>query len=259
MTNGWFESLVEKTGKPYLSYSSIKYALQDIALFELYMQGKLRKESEALTFGSAYDCLLFEPHKFDETFFVFDDGKIIKEIGGKNPRVTKTYKEWKQEQKELAGKKVVLSAEDYQQCIDMITRLDDSKVLNIYLDGEYQVEFHQKLDIGGEVIPFRGFLDCLGEGFIADSKSSRSVKAFPRDVRSFGYDIQAFLYTHAFGIQDFYWVVQEKAYPYLPAVYKASEETLDSGKRKVARALNIIKEHYENDKPSSTFFLQGEI
>jgi hypothetical protein len=53
--------------------------------------------------------------------------------------------------------------------------------------------------------------------------------------------------------------VQEKAYPYLPAVYKASEETLDSGRRKVARALSIIKEHYENDKPSTTFFLQGEI
>ncbi len=55
MTNGWFESLVERTGKQYLSYSSINYALQDIALFELNMQGNLRKESEALTLGSAYD------------------------------------------------------------------------------------------------------------------------------------------------------------------------------------------------------------
>lgn len=259
MTNGWFESLVERTGKQYLSYSSIKYALQDIALFELYMQGKLQKESEALTFGSAYDCLLFTPHEFDSTFFVMDDSEVIRDLGGKNPRVTKAYKEWKKEQEALAEGKTVLSIEDYQQCLDMITRLDDSKVLSIYLDGDYQVEFHQKLDIGGEVIPFRGFLDCLGQGFIADSKSSRSVKGFTRDVRFFGYDIQAFLYTHAFGIQDFYWVVQEKAYPYLPAVYKASEETLDSGKRKVARALNIIREHYQQDKPSSTFFIQGEI
>jgi len=259
MTHGWFESLVKKTGKKYLSYSSVKYALQDIALFELYMQGKLRKESEALTFGSAYDCLLFKPHKFDKLFHVMDDTEIIKEVGGKNPRVTKAYKEWKAEEKDKAKDKTVVSIEDYQQCIDMITRLDESKVLDIYLGGDYQVEFLQELEIGAEVVPFRGFLDCLGKGFISDSKSSRSVKGFPRDVRVFGYDIQAYLYTHAFGVRDFYWVVQEKAYPYLPAVYKASEETLDSGKRKVVRALSIIKEHYENDKPSTTFFLQGEI
>jgi hypothetical protein len=259
MTDGWFESLVEKTGKKYLSYSSIKYALQDMALFELYMQGKLKKESDALTFGSAYDCLLFTPHEFDNTFHVMDDSQIIQDLGGKNPRVTKAYKEWKTQQEELAKDKVILGIEDYQKCIDMITRLDDSKVLSIYLDGDYQVEFNQKLDIGGEVIPFRGFLDCLGKGFISDSKSSRSVKGFSRDVRVFGYDIQAFLYTRAFGFQDFYWVVQEKAYPYLPAVYKATEDTLASGERKVARALNAIKKHYESGKSTSTYFIQGEI
>jgi len=176
MTNGWFESLVKRTGKKYLSYSSIKYALQDIALFELYMQGKLRKESEALTFGSAYDCLLFESHKFDKLFHVMDDTEILQDLGGKNPRVTKVYKEWKAEQKALAKDKTVVSIEDYQQCIDMITRLDESKVLNIYLDGDYQVEFLQELEIDNEIVPFRGFLDCLGKGFIADSKSSRSVK-----------------------------------------------------------------------------------
>lgn len=259
MTNGWFESLVEKTGKKYLSYSSIKYALQDMALFELYMQGKLKKESDALTFGSAYDCLLFTPHEFDNTFHVMDDSQIIQDLGGKNPRVTKAYKEWKAQQEELAKDKVILGIEDYQKCIDMITRLDDSKVLSIYLDGDYQVEFNQKLDISGEVIPFRGFLDCLGKGFISDSKSSRSVKGFSRDVRVFGYDIQAFLYTRAFGFQDFYWVVQEKAYPYLPAVYKATEDTLASGERKVTRALNAIKKHYESGKSTSTYFIQGEI
>ena len=112
MTHGWFESLVKRTGKKYLSYSSIKYALQDIALFELYMQGKLRKESEALTFGSAYDCLLFEPHKFDNQFHVMDDTEIIKEVGGKNPRVTKVYKEWKAEEKTKAKDKTVVTIED---------------------------------------------------------------------------------------------------------------------------------------------------
>ena len=49
--------LMERTGKGYLSYSAIKFAAdgadqQDMKLFELYMQGKLYKESDAFTFGS---------------------------------------------------------------------------------------------------------------------------------------------------------------------------------------------------------------
>lgn len=259
MTHGWFESLVERTGKKYLSYSSIKYALQDIALFELYMQGKLKKDSPALAFGSAYDCLLFTPELFDEQFHVFDDREIVKDIGGRQPRSTKVYKDWKKEQEGLGEGKTAVPFDDYQQCIDMITRLDESGVQNIYLDGDYQVEFNHEIELFGDVVPFRGFLDCLGDGYISDSKSSRSVKGFKRDVVTFGYDIQAFLYTHVFGIKDFYWVVQEKAYPYLPAVYKASEETLDFGKRKVAKALNIIKAHYDQEQSANRFYIQGEI
>ena len=53
--------------------------------------------------------------------------------------------------------------------------------------------------------------------FIVDSKSSRSVEKFRYDVNSFSYDIQAYIYTKVFGIKDYYWVVQEKTYPfYLP-------------------------------------------
>lgn len=256
----WFKKIVERTGKEYLSYSSLKYALQDMALFELYMQGKLKKESEALTFGSAYDCLLFTPEEFDKQFFVFDDRGIVNELGGKNPRATSKYKEWKAEQDELSKGLSLLSADDYQTAIDMITRLEDSGVLNIYMQGEYQVEFLQELEVGKHKgVPVRGFLDVLGDGFITDSKSTRSVSGFPRDVRWLGYDVQAFLYTTAFGMGDFYWVAQEKAYPYLPAVYKASEETLVSGKRKVEEALNRIELFFANEQQSNTYYIQGEI
>lgn len=259
MTDQWFQSLVDKTGKKYLSYSSIKLALQDIALFELYMQGKLKKTSQALTFGSAYDCLLFTPELFDDQFHVLDDKQIILEVGGKNPRVTKRYKEWRDAEIESVGNKELVTEADYTQCIDMITRLDDSGVRSIYLEGKFQVEFLQEIDFDGIKVPVRGFLDTLGDGFISDSKSSRSIKGFSRDVIAYGYDIQAYIYSQAFGLKDFYWVVQEKSYPYLPAVYKASEETLDFGKKKVARALNIIKSHYEEGKTASHFFISGEI
>ena len=63
------ELLEERVGKPHLSYSSLKYALGDMRLWEMYMRGKLKKESEALSFGSLYDLMLFEPDKFKDYYY----------------------------------------------------------------------------------------------------------------------------------------------------------------------------------------------
>jgi hypothetical protein len=254
----WLSHMIEHTGKPYLSYSSIKYALQDMALFEMYMMGKLKKDSEALQFGSAYDCMLFTPEEFNQRFFVLDDSEIYAKLmgdGAKSPRSTAIYKEWKAEQDASIGERIVLAPEDHQQIIDMIARLDECGIVEIYLSGDYQVEFNEEVD----GIPFRGFLDCKGNGFISDSKTTRSISGFRSDVRYLGYDIQAYLYCKVFGYEDFYWVAQEKSYPYIPAVYKASEQTLRFGEEKFNRAINTIREHFESNKPSSAFYLEGEI
>ena len=159
------------TGKDYVSYSSIKYALADMRLFELYMAGKLKKESAALSFGSVYDLLLFEPNKFEEQYVVFDDSEIIEGINSKNPRITKVYKEWKSDFLKQIGNRDMVLAEDYQMAIDMITRLQDTGIIDQYMTGEYQVEFNTFI---GDV-PVRGFFDCLGDGYVTDSKSTRSV------------------------------------------------------------------------------------
>ena len=98
------------------------------------------------------------------------------------------------------------------------------------------MEFNE--DIDG--VPVKGFLDCLGDGFITDSKSSRSVDKFRYDVNSWSYDIQAYIYTKVFNVKDYYWVVQEKAYPFYPALVKCSDETLFRGEMKYHQALENI-------------------
>ena len=65
---------------------------------------------------------------------------------------------------------------------------------------------------------------------------------FRYDVNSFSYDIQAYVYTKVFDIKDFYWVVQEKAYPFYPADVKCSEETLFKGEMKFPQALDNINQ-----------------
>ena len=232
------EQLQESVGKPHLSYSSLKYALGDMRLWEMYMRGQLKKESEALYFGSLYDLLLFEPEKFADTYYTLDDADIVADIGGKYPRSTKRYKEWKAEAQEANAEKLLAPAEDVKKAKEMIQRLKDCGLYDKrFAGGKYQVEFNVDLD----GVPLKGFLDCLQDDCIIDSKSSRSIDKFRYDVNSWSYDIQAYIYTKVFDIKDFYWVVQEKAYPFYPADVKCSDETLFSGEMKFHQALENIK------------------
>ena len=250
------DKLKEATGKPHLSYSSLKYALGDMRLWEMYMKGQLKKESEALTFGSLYDMLLFEPDKAHDTYYVLDDMDIVNSIGGKYPRNTKKYREWKAEAAQTAqnADKELVNQEDWKKAQEMIQRLKDCGLYDKrFAGGKFQVEFN--VDIDG--VPLKGFLDCLQDGqFIVDSKSSRSIDKFRYDVNSFCYDIQAYIYCKVFDLKDYYWVVQEKAYPFYPADVKCSEETLFKGEMKFHEALENIKNYLDDPHPAERFFAE---
>jgi len=247
------EQLQERVGKPHLSYSSLKYALGDMRLWEMYMRGQLKKESDALTFGTMYDMLLFEPEKAHETYFVLDDSDLVSDIGGKYPRSTKRYKEWKAEQIEKHSNKELASQEDWKKAEEMIQRLKDCGVYDKRFEGgKYQVEFNVDLD----GIPLKGFLDCLQDDFIVDSKSARSIEKFRYDVNSWSYDIQAYVYTKVFDIPDFYWVVQEKAFPYYPADVKCSEETLFKGEMKFHQALENIQDYLNGNSKTQEHYAE---
>lgn len=249
------DRLTESVGKPHLSYSSLKYALGDMKLWEMYMRGQLKKESEALYFGTLYDMLLFEPEKAHDLYYTLDDTDIVESIGGRAPRNTKKYKEWKLEASQAAenADKVLVSQEEWKKAKEMIQRLRYCGLYDKRFEGgKFQVEFN--VDIDG--IPLKGFLDCLQDDCIIDSKSSRSISKFRYDVNSFSYDIQAYIYTKVFDIPDFYWVVQEKAYPFYPADVKCSEETLFKGEMKFHEAIENIKNYLDGNKKTQQHYAE---
>ena len=249
------DKLTEAVGKPHLSYSSLKYALGDMRLWEMYMRGQLKKESEALSFGSLYDLLLFEPDKFNDHYYVLDDAALVDSIGGKYPRNTKRYKEWKAEAAQTAqnANKELASEADVKKAKDMIQRLKDCGLYDKrFAGGKYQVEFNVEID----GIPLKGFLDCLQDDCIIDSKPARSIPKFRYDVNSWSYDIQAYIYTKVFDIKDFYWVVQEKVFPYYPADVKCSEETLFKGEMKFHEAIENINTWLDSDKKTEEHYAE---
>jgi len=242
--------LQEVTGKDYFTYTSLKYAMQDVRLFEMYCRGQLSKDSDALTFGSLYDTMLFERHALNDRFAVLDDQAIVAKIGGASPRATKAYKEWKDLYAEDNKGKRLVSADDFDKAVQMINRLEETGIVEAYLKGEYQKELAGFI---GDV-PVRGFLDCLGNGYVSDSKSTRSISGFRRDIFSFGYDIQAYIYSELAGIREYYWVAQDTSYPFTPKIFKASERTLDGGRIKFEKAVNNVQEFLFSDKSADLFY-----
>ena len=249
------EELNERYGKSHLSYSSIKQALNDIAHFDLYMRKAKVDDSEALRFGTLYDMLLFEPDKAFESYKVINEEEIRsglseKARNSKRWKLTSEFQEAKAalENDALESGITIVSSKDWQTANDMIHRLHDAGLIERYLTGEYQVQIEKEI-FGVNV---KGYLDCLGDGYVSDSKSSKSAIGFRWDVTKYCYDIQAYIYTQATGIKDFYWVVQEKIYPYTPAIVTCSEETLFKGEMKfkdgVSRIKNFLREGDDANK-----------
>ena len=215
------------------------------------MRGETRKESEALYFGSLYDCLLLTPSEFEKTYAVIDEDYILKECSNATkmsarPKATKEFKGLMEKLKDTVVQEgfTPVPQEDYAKAQQMIERLDQEGLLDSVLSGgQPQVMFNE--DVDG--VPLKGFIDYLHVDFVLDSKSSRSMDKFKYDVRSFCYDIQAYIYTLVTGRKEFYWLVQEKNDPYYPGLVTCSEKTLFDGEMKFAEALENIKEWLSTD------------
>jgi len=252
------DQLQERYGKPHLSYSSLKYALGDMRQFEKYMRREMFKESDALRFGSLYDCLLLTPNLAPDQYIVMDEEELIKGIKARNIKATKEYKERVRTFQDTAkdSGRTVVTSEDWQKAEDMISRLDDEGLLDrVLTGGEPQVEFNE--DVDG--IPLKGFIDYLHPDYVCDSKSSRSMDKFRYDVNSFCYDIQAYIYTLVTGRSDFYWLVQEKTDPYYPGVVKCTDKTLFAGEMKFNEAVANIQQWLETPEEELEGFAQFEV
>lgn len=258
------DELKKKFGKEHLSYSSLKYALGDMKNFELYMKGELKFESAALEFGTMYDMLLFEPEKAHDTYATIDDHAIMEKLSdkarmSKKPKLTSEYKAHVAALKTeaLENGKTLVEYPSWKQALDMIERLKACGLHGSHLKGKYQVEFNTEL----HGVPVKGFLDCLGDDYISDSKSTMSVKKFKYSVRDFNYDIQAYIYTQVFDIKKFYWVVQEKSKPYTPALVECSDSTLFSGEMNFFEAMRKIRRYLNegDDYDPTTEYMQFEV
>ena len=227
-------------GKAALSSSSLKKLLQSPKAYEASLKDK-QQETKALREGKLIHLLLLEPHK-EETLNVIDvksrTSKAYKdaalEFGGENTFTSIEI---------ATAKKVARAVKDCPEAWEMIYGAAT------------------EVPVAGSImgLPFRAKADILHKGTrIVDLKTTADIHKFKWNAYSFGYDAQAAIYTHLFGLEEFTFLVVDKS-SYDVGVFTTTPEFIKSGKEKVAKAIEIYREYFIEGRPLSSYIIYGEL
>lgn len=242
------DTLIKKitSQESHLSYSALINFAKSPRHFIEY---KLRKKERtpAMIFGSMLHCLVLEPDKFEERYFLMDDTEIIAQIGGGNPRGTKAYKEWKAgelEEAQKSGKEVVMPPETLK------ARLMASQVNNNYVAAKKmsKCEFREvKLEFKYGGYSFMGFVDAMGDAISIDLKSCPDAdpRKFQRKVIDMGYHIQGALYGIDMPDHDFYNIAVDGSGNV--SVHQYASDLLNFGREKLDLLLAKFNECVEKN------------
>lgn len=229
--------------REYLTNSSLKLLNKSPIQFYMWLTGKgVNPSSNALEVGKAFHALVLE----EKEIFV----------GYEGTRRGKEYMRFKEDNSD----KIVLSQSDAKMLYtmrDTLHKCPEVRTL-MYNDGDMaKVEVPATGIWSG--IKIKGKADMIVEpmfdpAYIVDVKTTGGdLSDFARSARYMGYDQQAAVYTELFNVDQFYFVVITKSYPYEIGIYECSAEFLYSGQQKVQQAINKYKKLFlENEfKPFS--------
>lgn len=208
-------------GKKYLSNSNIGTLLSNPKEF-----GKPMVESLPLIHGRYFHTAMLEPEKLEN----FD----IIEASSRN---TKIYKE-------ATNGKLTLLRKEVDALDRAIAEMKDNDELasEIYSDSaQYEVpcigEFFG--------VQFKGKADIITDDKIIDIKTSSGIEKFRSKAYAYNYDSQAFIYSSMFDKPFEFFVIDKDTLQMKK--FKCSDEFLESGMRKVERAVRVWKRFFGPD------------
>jgi exodeoxyribonuclease VIII len=219
------------TKKTRLSYSSLKHFYSSPIDFIKYINQDY-KWTDSMVLGSAVDCKLLEPEKFNDKFIIV-------------PKIDKRTKQGKEDYKNLQERLkdsdlISISEELNDQAELMVNNLKTNQFSKMILDNTTEVQKNISFNFKGYNI--KGILDGFGElnnkPFIFDLKTSQDSdpERWNLNVIKWLYHLQAYIYRHGIIkekqiIPDFYHVIIENKAPYKVSVVKFSNDILNSGKK----------------------------
>jgi len=200
--------------------------------------------SPSLVFGQAAHKMLLEPLDFGTEFAIKPDG------------IDRRTKEGKEEWNKflaMSEGKTIISMDDYVTIKGMADKAMADPMVMKLLDGRKEVPFFWTDPDTG--VKCKVKLDCLtyldDMPVVVDYKTCKSAKtdAFMRDAYSYGYHLQAAMYTEAVmrtqGLTErpmFVFVCQEKDAPYSMNIITVPEDTMNYGLDVMRELLGIYAE-----------------
>lgn len=187
----------------------------------------------AMMLGSLIHKIILQPDTFDLDYAVFE--------GTRRGKVWEGFKA-ENENKEL----VTLKEYDIANYV-----VEQAKSNNIFMDLLMRTEETEKeIRWIRKDVEFKGFVDMVGDDFIADIKTTTDAgDKFQRDLLYNDYKMQAAMYLESYPDKDFYIIAIEKSGAFNVQVYKFSKETLLAGRSKYLMLIDKFK-NWNGDKAS---------
>tara|TARA_R110002020_G_scaffold163567_1_gene349634 strand:- start:1662 stop:2393 length:732 start_codon:yes stop_codon:yes gene_type:complete len=209
-------------GKQYLSNSDISALLNNPLDFK-----KPSPPNPAFVVGGYFHTTILEPEKLDKY-------KIIKS----STRNTKAYKE-------LSGGDICLLEHEADNIELMREKVLENELFYDMIregDVEYEVPGVTKL----EDLQWKGKADIINHShqLIVDLKTTNNINSFASSAYKYNYDSQAYIYSKMFGYELIFIVVDKKTMQL--GLFDCSDQFLQSGQNKVARAVQAYNEFFVN-------------
>jgi hypothetical protein len=229
-------------GKQALSSSAVGYLLQSPKVYSGLTRNYVESDSTALQVGQFIHTMILEPHTFNDRYEVVDV----------QSRVTKAFKETRS-----ASDKTVLTRKEYDDNMRIVdAALNNEHVLSLIADCEFEVPEIAMV----EGYPFRAKADIIDRPnkFMADLKTTRDVRRFSHSADSYNYDVQAWLYTHMFGIpqSNFKFVAIDKDSLDV-GIFDVSPTFLNKGYKKVKEAIERYEIFFKHGESLDNYTLRG--
>jgi exodeoxyribonuclease VIII len=227
----------------HVSCSMLKHLLKSPIHLRNYLENP-PPSTPAMTFGSAFHCLILEPEKFNENFFILDTNERPEKD---KTMASKANKQWKAitYSKAKAKNQSVITLDELDLIDSMTESLVNHEEVNKYL-SECQREKPIAWSWNNE-ISCKGKVDLLAFDYLADIKTTAEfggIDKFRYDCKKYHYDMQAAFYCDAMNLDQFKFIVVGKNAPHDVGVFDVSPEFLEAGRRKYRYALDLYDKYF---------------
>jgi hypothetical protein len=199
-----------------------------------YEQDNPPEETEPMFQGTAIHCAVLEPKRFRNVYVETP----------KFDRRTKQGKadaeQWQADNEGMIG----LNPDEWRMCLKIIEQTQRNETVAKLLNGKHEVSIFWEDVPSGILLKAR--LDCLGNGWVVDLKSTKdaSYDPFSRSIGTYKYHMQAAHYLEGGSkalketLSRFVFIAVERTPPYSIACYQLDLDAINKGRAENREALD---------------------